>query len=198
MKLALILLAIVVLCLVNDSDAFQRRVQRKINRFLPRLKKGGCKVCPRLCRTLIGIGFACRFVCRRVCRGKRAAVKESPHHVTPLANQLSAYDLNDDGLISKKELASAVGEIETNPDFILAYKSADINDDGILTPKEFYNGPFVFEMDLNDDDLQYCRYRLDIDDDLVDFIEGTEIVQGPNFIDGKAVKKTEKPINGTA
>ncbi|XP_055959369.1 EF-hand calcium-binding domain-containing protein 1-like [Patella vulgata] len=194
MKLSLLLIAFIAICLINDSDAgFFRRLARKAGRAIKKvggfIKEAGCAACPRVCR----IEGICSVVCRRVCRGKRAAVMAEENHVTPLANQLSAYDINDDGMISRKELAMAIGEDEAHHDFLLAYKIADVNGDGILTPKEFYNGPFVFEMDVNDDDLQYCRYRLDIDDDLVDIVDGNEIAQGQSFIAGESVKETGKP-----
>ncbi|KAK6165433.1 hypothetical protein SNE40_022361 [Patella caerulea] len=193
MKLSLLLIAFIAICLINDSDAWGFRLRKAVRKAGRVIKKVGCAACPRICK----IHGVCTVVCRRVCRGKRAAVMAEENHVTPLANQLSAYDLDNDGMVSRKELAVAIGEDEAHHDFRLAYKIADVNGDGILTPKEFYNGPFVFEMDVNDDDLQYCRYRLDIDDDLVDIVEGNEITQGQNFIAGEAVKETGKPVKGT-
>ncbi|ESP03069.1 hypothetical protein LOTGIDRAFT_230492 [Lottia gigantea] len=196
MKVSLLLLALVLVCLVQGSESWRlRRTLRRIGRGIRRVgrvvKNVACNhACPRLCRQGV-----CKLACNLGCRGKRDVTQQlnQQGHVTPIPNSFAAYDMNEDGIISRKELALAIGEDIAHPDFMKAYSIADVDGDGELSPKEFYNGPYVFEMDLNDDDLAYCRYRLDIDDDLIDVIEGELVNQAPNFIEGNQVKETGKP-----
>ncbi|XP_046355718.1 EF-hand calcium-binding domain-containing protein 1-like [Haliotis rufescens] len=121
----------------------------------------GCKTaCPRLCEDKVGMYF-CPFVCVPLCnRGKRSIRKGSDYrgHLMPMPNKFSAYDLNDDGVVSLKEFAFVTGHTMDQADLKTVFQLADRNGDNILTSGELYGGPFVFEMDVNDNDYQYCQY----------------------------------------
>nr|UPN66614.1 eF-hand calcium-binding domain containing protein 1-like protein [Patelloida mimula] len=195
MKFSVVLVAVLVICLASNADAgWFRKTIRKIGRFISRnvrrIKEIGCPLlCPKVCN-----GNFCKLVCRLGCghRGKREAVKATEGHIAPLPNMFDSYDFNDDGFITKDELATSINENKTDSHFLLAFTYADVDGNGILNKEEFYKGPFVLEMDVNDDDVTYCRYRLDIDDDLEDLMnENEDTSDGANLDKGTTLSPIE-------
>ncbi|ESP03070.1 hypothetical protein LOTGIDRAFT_230493 [Lottia gigantea] len=174
MKLSLILLTVLVLGLANDTDAWFfrfRRVFRWVGRNFRTIKDVGCPLlCPKVCQKTV-----CKLACGLGCgRGKREAVKNSEGHVAPLPNMFSSYDFDDDGVISKDELATAINENITDSTFVVAFRYTDKDGNGFLSKKEFYNGPFVLEMDVNEQDDTYCKYLFGIDEDLEELLTNGE------------------------
>ncbi|KAK6183617.1 hypothetical protein SNE40_011059 [Patella caerulea] len=120
-------------------------------------------VCPKVCKIFDGpIGsVVCKLVCSLGCgRQKRHIAYSTPGHVIPLANRLDAFDIDDDGFVSKKEFGIAINDDESNDDFNKAFHIADKNGDGKLTPSELYKGPFLFELDLDGTNTLYCQNLL--------------------------------------
>ncbi|ESP03074.1 hypothetical protein LOTGIDRAFT_157035 [Lottia gigantea] len=120
--------------------------------------------CPRVCTFFDGpiTSVICKVVCTFGCgsRVKRHIAQATKGHIIPLANRFDAYDINDDGYVTKKELCIAISDNESNPHINRAFKLADRNNDGKLTSTELFQGPFVFEMDYDYDNIEYCERLL--------------------------------------
>ncbi|XP_041371814.1 EF-hand calcium-binding domain-containing protein 1-like [Gigantopelta aegis] len=159
--------------LLGEAKTFGTKVVQTV---ITQSRQTACQeVCPKVCSDQIG-RWVCPFVCNPVCpktpagplagngdlvaRVKRSLVKGQHYsgHLMPLPNKFSAYDLNEDGVVSLAEMAVSGGSDVTDPGFRKAFTLSDVDGNGVLTPKELYQGPFVFEKDVGKSDYLYCKY----------------------------------------
>ncbi|XP_052784966.1 uncharacterized protein LOC128220565 [Mya arenaria] len=142
------LVLLVCILLIDPSDAWGRRLKKKLKKIIKKVKEPVKKIG---CKALFAVACPANTIAKVACTvGERKICKRSVDmsvNIEPFSDDMSDYDVNGDKRVNYEEFVSAVTNtvnLAEPAELRRPFTFADVNGDGELDTQEFIAAPFLF------------------------------------------------------